>query len=534
MFIKGALALGLCFASVSGFGAADARDRNLPPQDVQWRGSELFTNGAISRIQIKITPADLDKLRKDSRQFVPATVSDAESSYFQVAIHLKGSVGSFRPLEDKPGLTLDFAKFEPNQRFHGLRRIHLNNSIEDPSYCNEQLGGELFRAAGIPAPRVSRAVVFLNGRGLGLYVLKEGFTEDFLACYFKKPGGNLFEPGEGHDVNQRLKRDSLQAPVQNRAKLKALGQATLEQDPERRWKRLGDSLELDSFIRFMALEVMLCHRDGYCLARNNFRLYQNLDSGKMIFFPHGMDQLFGSADLPWMPKMAGLVARAVIETPEGKQRYAHEFRSLFETLFKPETLCERVDQLLGSLSSVAEESEFATIKAEGDAVKKRIVARYRDLERQLKQAQAAPLAFTDGVAPLTDWMKVDPPANGQMDRVIGPGGSACLHILTLSDSSASWRTKVHLRAGRYRLEAKARVSGVKPLSFGSHQGAGLRVSGRTRQSSDLVDQTADWCRLSETFEVGSDENEVECICEFRAKGGQVWFDCASLKLVKEP
>ena len=37
----------------------------------------------------------------------------------------------------------------------------------------------------------------LNGRALGLYVLKEGFTEDFLACHFKQVSGDLFEPGEG-------------------------------------------------------------------------------------------------------------------------------------------------------------------------------------------------------------------------------------------------------------------------------------------------------------------------------------------------
>src|SRR5205085_6050826 len=122
------------------------------------------------RIEIELAPDKMAVLRKESREFVRVVVIEDGKTYRDVAVHLKGSVGSFRPLEDKPAFTLDFSRFSPGQKFHGLRRIHLNNSVEDPSYCNEQLGSELFRAAGIPAPRVTRAVVTLNQRRLGPYV----------------------------------------------------------------------------------------------------------------------------------------------------------------------------------------------------------------------------------------------------------------------------------------------------------------------------------------------------------------------------
>ena len=157
-----------------------------------WPGAELFTNNEVCQIQLEIRPEDLQKLRSEAREFVHANVTQGGVLYQDVAVHLKGSVGSFRPVDDKPGFTLDFARFRTDQHFHGLRRIHLNNSVEDPTYCNEQLGSELFRSAGVPAPRVSRAVVTLNRRKLGLYVLKEGFTEDFLSCYFKTVSGDLF------------------------------------------------------------------------------------------------------------------------------------------------------------------------------------------------------------------------------------------------------------------------------------------------------------------------------------------------------
>ena len=311
------LACVLFFNSGSLLFAGTAQSTNNP---ATWPGADLFAGDQVRGLRISIAPGELEKLRGQAREFVPVTVEENGTVYDHVALHLKGSVGSFRPLDDKPGFTLDFCLFHPGRKFHGLRRIHLNNSIEDPAYCNEQLGSEVFRNAGIPAPRATRALVTLNERHLGVYVLQEGFTEDFLSCYFGKIGGNLFEPGEGHDVNQRLKRTRIEAPAQSRKLLESLSGAALEKDLKRRWARLHDVLEVDRFIRFMALEVMLAHRDGYCLARNNFRLYQDIGSGRMVFLPHGMDQLFGVGELPWEPHMAGLVARAILEIPAGKQQ----------------------------------------------------------------------------------------------------------------------------------------------------------------------------------------------------------------------
>jgi spore coat protein CotH len=202
----------------------------------------------------------------------------------------------------------------PSSVFVGLRKTHLNNSVEDPSYLNELLGGEIFQSAGIPAARTTHTLVELNGRPLGLYVLKEGFTEDFLALHFGNPSGRLYEPGNGHDVNEALDQ-KLGNGATNRAGLDALAAAALESNLQQRWHRLQQALDVDRFISFMALEVMLAHRDGYCLARNNFRVYDDPADGKIVFLPHGMDQLFGSAPPVIEPSMNGLVARALMENP---------------------------------------------------------------------------------------------------------------------------------------------------------------------------------------------------------------------------
>lgn len=501
------------------------------PSD-SWPGAELFTNGPVRQIGIQLPAPAIESLREDAREFVQATLTDGAATYSNVAVRLKGSVGSFRPIDDKPAWTLDFSRFAPGQKFHELRRIHLNNSVEDQSYCNEWVGGELFRQAGIPAPRVAHALVTLNGRRLGLYTLIEGFTEDFLACYFKQVSGDLFEPGEGHDINERLKRVSVAAAGTDRTALKDLADAVLHSESTGQWERLGKRLDLDRFLTFMALEVMLCHRDGYCLARNNFRIYRDADTGKVIFLPHGMDQLFGSVDLPWRPQPAGLVARAVLENPKGEQGYRSRFGSVLTNVFAVPTIEAQIDQIMSRLKPALTGTEFAAVQSEAGKLKERISSRKVALERQLLQPEPRRANFTNGALPLDTWDAASD-SGTTADRTTSPDGKLSLHIRAHADSSAAWKATAVLSRGRYRFEGKAMVAGVEPLASGAHQGAGLRVAGQVRQSAGLVGDSS-WQMLGADFEVRTDAAEVQLLCELRAHQGEVWFALGSLRIVQVP
>ncbi len=79
--------------------------------------------------------------------------------------------------------------------------------MQDDSYLHEGLCSELFTAAGLVAPRVTHARVLLNGRDLGLYVLKEGVDKRFLARHFPKAKGNLYDGGFCQDVDEELQKD---------------------------------------------------------------------------------------------------------------------------------------------------------------------------------------------------------------------------------------------------------------------------------------------------------------------------------------
>jgi spore coat protein H len=493
-------------------------------------GRELFTPPTVRQISITIPEEGLMVLRTNSRTYVAAAVREGTNAFERVAIHLKGSTGSFRKIDDKPGLTLDFDKYTPKQRFHGLSKIHLNNSVEDPSYLHEFIGSDAFHRAGIPAARVTHAVVDLNGRKLGLYVLKEGFTQEFLALHFLHPTGNLYEPGpSGRDVDESMNQQ-LGAVNEAGRDLEALA-AAAEEPLGTRWQTLKRNLDVDRFITFMAMEMLTGHRDGYCLARNNFRVYHDVDSGRMMFFPHGMDQLFGYAKLPILPRMNGLVARSLMDLPEGRQQYRDRCGALLTNVLALSNVLARIDSALPVLENAVEPAARAPLLREIAALKERVSQRLDSVAQQLRQAPLELLAFHNSVATLPNWQPMDIPPAGELVRTNSPEGKAVLAIRAGPVTFGSWRSKVVLPPGQYRFDGKLRTLDVAPLGFGKNQGAALRVANAGVPKVSRWTGTEPWRAATVSFELAQ-QQEVDLICELRASRGQAWFELDSLRLIR--
>ena len=113
-------------------------------------GEDLFSAPKVLRLKIELAAEALGSLRKDSKQYVKATLHEGGKVYADVGVRLKGSA-PFEGMEKKPGLAIKFNEFVKDQEFHGRGRILLNNATQDPSYMCEAIGGEIFRSVGVPA-----------------------------------------------------------------------------------------------------------------------------------------------------------------------------------------------------------------------------------------------------------------------------------------------------------------------------------------------------------------------------------------------
>ncbi len=489
----------------------------------------LASGPAVHLIRIALGPDGAAALRGDPRGYVRADV-EADGELFRGArIHLKGSTGSFRTLDEKPSLTIDLGAVGDGRAFRGGAKFHLDNSVEDPSYLCELVGSEIFRSVGIPAPQASHARVALDGRDLGLYVLKEGFTPDFLQRSFPGVDSALLEPGPGQDIDGRMQVKSGKPAARIQARRRALAAAASETEPSVRWRRLEETLDVDRFITSMAVEVLIAHRDGYALARNNFRLQIDIANGKAVFLPQGMDQLFAPVDLPLEPQMSGSVARAVMDSPEGRRRYEARIRELAPQVLDVAALTHRVEAAVAALRSSATRAEMEGITVAAAGLIERIGRRAEEARRLSDRDRTAAVEFVDGVASLAGWEPDVAPEGGRLDRSAAPDATPALHIVAGPVTSAAWRTTVRLPAGRYRLEGRARTAGVTALPFGTHHGAVLRIGGDRPRSSALLGGSS-WSELAAEFEIGPGGGDVLLLCELRASRGETWFDAASLRL----
>ena len=121
---------------------------------------------------------------------VPVRLTVDGTTIDEAGLRLKRGWGQFRPLDDKPGFSIETDEFVDDQLLFDVERFTLGNAAWDHSFVNEPIVYEVYRAAGLPAPRTALARVTVNGEPFGLYVMRETYDERMLAQYFADPDGN--------------------------------------------------------------------------------------------------------------------------------------------------------------------------------------------------------------------------------------------------------------------------------------------------------------------------------------------------------
>jgi hypothetical protein len=318
--------------------AQPAIDAKSPDPSVKFFDPKM----PLPTIRIEVDQENLKLVRQNQsatsgvpRKVAHATFRLDDEVFPDMGLHLKGAAGSFRGWDDKPALTLNSNKFRKHQLMHGLDKFHLNNSVQDGWYLNEIVTCEIFRKAGVPAARGTHAFVELNGRNVGLYLLKEGFDKTFLRHYFSNVNGELYDGGFLRDIDEGPTPDP---------KLKALAAAARIPDHKERLMTMEKKLDMDKFFALWAVEVMCCDWDGYCRNKNNYRIYHDPATDKIVIFAHGKDQMFQNVQEPLVhAPWGGLLARRLWETEEGRRRYIAKVKEVLEKYFILDEINQQID-----------------------------------------------------------------------------------------------------------------------------------------------------------------------------------------------
>jgi hypothetical protein len=526
-------------------------------------GDDLFADGVVTPLRIEVPASQLEILRgyafrreapQEERQSVRCTVREGAQSWTNVSLHLKGSAGSFRPVDDTPSFTLNFSKDATQQRFHGLSKISLNNSAQDPTRVSEKLNRELYTRGGVPVPRAGYATAELNGRRLGLYVLLEGWDRQFIQRHFADARGPLYEGRFLSDIDNPP-MVAYGSTNENGITIAQLLAAARETKAAKRSASLEAVLDLDRFTRLLALDVLCWNGDGYAFHANNYRIFCDRRQNRFVFLAHGLDQTFFLTDTPLLPAGDGMVAWAVLSLPEGRQRVLERIREFRASFYQPEKLKQRALEIDATVRQAAAREAGITnasaIPPPGQPVLdwvQRITERLASIDQQLAGiTNLAPIRVGQTFC-LTAWTNR---AMAGAPAFLQPSNT--LELRTTTNTSGAWVSVQWLEHGRYRLEG--RVRRIQADAATNQPACGFRIRAPRKRSLSLdwgwdgrrrVDQEerfnltwqplspaagTNWTELSCELDLRQPVADVEILCE--ASGpGEAWFDLPTLKLTR--
>ena len=284
----------------------------------------------------------------------------------------------------KISFKIDLNKYVKGQKLAGLTKLNFDNNINDPGWMREVLAFRFFRDAGVPAPRTSYARIYITVDGTfthwyrGLFSVMEDVDENFLADRFGMKQGMLLKPmmvptvttvfrSLGTDWSAYEKQYNPKNPPSEPEKQRLIDfcQFVSTAPDDRFAAELGNWVDLDAFVRYMAATSSLANLDSIVDAGKNFYVWLNPKTQKFSFIPWDQDHTFGefpahiqrtlSITRPWSPGNRFL--ERVFAVPQFLNPYMERLAEYRKTIFLPERLIGQVDEIAPAIRpAIAEES----------------------------------------------------------------------------------------------------------------------------------------------------------------------------------
>jgi spore coat protein CotH len=270
---------------------------------------DLFDPGGVHDIRLFVNSRDLQLLRGHWNQntYYPADLQWGSIRMRNVGIRSRGRT-TRNPI--KLGLEIDFTRYNPRQQFLGLRSLVLDNHWRDPAMIREQVAMAFFQRMGEPAPRESFCRLYINNQYQGLYSIVEMIDEGFLNRTLGEYSSYLFEyhyarpfhagyPGDTlaayrpmfePRTHQQLSEGLLFSPIRDLFR-------EINEPVDSGWRdRVGQYIDLEQFVRTVAIEMFLSESDGVTgfAGMNNFYFHRQAGGDRHRFIVWDKDLTFSN------------------------------------------------------------------------------------------------------------------------------------------------------------------------------------------------------------------------------------------------
>jgi hypothetical protein len=318
----------------------------------------LFDESVVRDFHLEIPPASVQALNAQAippgcqpykRDYYSGTLRYEDQTFGGIGIKTKGGCGTSRSLDQKASFKVNLEWDDPavagcpgERRLFGQKSFTFNNGVQDRTATHERLGYALFRAMGIPAPRMAHVRLFVNGELWGLYQHVETIDRRFLSRWFASKEGMLYEgvywcdlepgnvPMNDDDDSGCLSREfspdecSIPEPGADPEDYSLLRELTMQIEalpPDGFYAGIQQIFEFDRFLTTWAIESVIGHWDNYAFdIRNNYRVYHDPSTDRWTLISTGIDQTFVDDQDPWA--VSGLVAARCLQEPDCEDAFA--------------------------------------------------------------------------------------------------------------------------------------------------------------------------------------------------------------------
>jgi len=350
---------GLLLAALSLSGLA-------PPARAQ-TAADLFDDSVLHEIRLYMHPDDWQLLHTHylENTYYPADVQWRNEVAYDAGVRSRG-LGSRSPI--KPGLRVDLNRYTKGQRFLGLTSFILDNAAQDVSFLREPLCMRLFRHMGFSAPREAYTRLYVNNTYIGLYIIIEDITKDFLRRNFDEDAGYLYEYKWTDEYRFEYLGPKPEPylvkfkPVTHEKKpdasileemIRMINQASDEEFAV----RIPEFLDPNTLVTYLAVENFVAEFDGILgdWGMNNFYLYRREDQKRFTFIPWDKDVTCSRPDHPIDYNLTtNVLVRRLMASPELRRAYLEALRAVaFEAGGPGGWLEERLDRAYRLLRSAA-------------------------------------------------------------------------------------------------------------------------------------------------------------------------------------
>jgi len=257
---------------------------------------------------------------------------------------------------NQPGQFFTMPAGTGSRRFHGVKKINLRASHNDPTIIREKIASYICQKAGAVAPRVGFAKLYINNEYWGLYLITEQIDKTFLSLRFAEKGGNLYK-GIGGAVFSPTFVNNFELKNNGKAAGDTSGLTTFFTDlaSATTQSELEALVDMDNVINYLAAAVLIGHWDSFAWNPNNDYLYTHSD-GKFRIINWDMDNTFGSGN-GWGFDMRyaqydkittsgnwPLLFAKIMAVPALKTAYKNKVKSLLDSCFNAGHMDAVIDQ----------------------------------------------------------------------------------------------------------------------------------------------------------------------------------------------